>query len=142
MPTNIAKVRLQVVRSPVLLIDMMSRWVASNLAYCVFDGDVWDVVTDREDAGGAMAVPGSGSCDTVKVPGMSRETLPMPRGSARISRSISATLMFPASWANSEAEAVGRWFAELREEDRPERCISSPYRRAQQTSEIILRIAR
>jgi probable phosphoglycerate mutase len=40
-----------------------------------------------------------------------------------------------------QAEALGRWFAELRKEDRPSVVLSSPYLRAQQTSEIILRIA-
>jgi broad specificity phosphatase PhoE len=40
-----------------------------------------------------------------------------------------------------QAEALGRWFAELRSEDRPSVVLSSPYLRAQQTSEIILRAA-
>src|SRR3954465_4797425 len=40
-----------------------------------------------------------------------------------------------------QAEALGRWFAKLPIEDRPSVVLSSPYLRAQQTSEIILRIA-
>ena len=36
-----------------------------------------------------------------------------------------------------QAEAAGRWFAELPEEDKPEVLLSSPYVRAKQTAEAI-----
>ena len=38
---------------------------------------------------------------------------------------------------HSQAEAAGRWFAELPEEDKPEVLLSSPYIRAKQTAEAI-----
>src|SRR5690349_3961721 len=38
----------------------------------------------------------------------------------------------------SQAEAVGRWFRELPEEEKPSVVLSSPYTRACQTTELLL----
>ena len=41
---------------------------------------------------------------------------------------------------HQQAEAVGRWFASLPEEERPETLLSSPYLRARETAEAICRV--